>query len=127
MPHGRRHRLARVHYGVLFFLVAFAGFLIFLSSYYLLPALRAFIDAKKEGDNRGVHAISATSALLLAILLIILITGLILTFRIGRFFFPRKAPPRTRTKYVDVWAESGKRMETPPQEEGWMNKGGDSL
>ena len=114
MASTRPHRPARVHYGVLFFLIAFTAFLVFLSSYYLLPALRTFLEAKQSGDKRGIHAISATSALLLAVLLVILITGLILTFRIGRFFFPRKSPPRTRTKYVDAWAESAKRMETPP-------------
>jgi hypothetical protein len=114
MASSRPHRLGRVHYGVLFFLIAFTTFLIFLSSYYLLPALRTFLEAKESGDKRGVHAISATSALLLAVLLVILITGLILTFRIGRFFFPRKTPPRTQTKYVDAWSESAKRMETPP-------------
>lgn len=116
-PSPRRPRFARTNLGVLLFLVAFTGFLVFLSSYYLIPAARASLAARQQGDKLGWHAISATSALLLSVLLLILVAGLILTFRIGRFFFPRKTEPRTRTKYVDVWAESGKRMATPPAED----------
>ena len=48
-------------------------------------------------------------ALLFALVLVILISGLILTFRIGRFFFPRPSGPRVQTKHVDAWAEAGKR------------------
>jgi hypothetical protein len=101
---------------VLAFLVGFTLGLVGLTYYYLIPASRTFIDARRQGDRTGQHAITATSALLLAVILVILVTGLILTFRIGRFFFPRKLPPRTKTKYVDVWAEAGKRVEVPPEE-----------
>jgi type II secretory pathway component PulF len=102
---------------VLIFLAAFAVGLVMLSQGYLMPALRAFFEAKQQGDKAGAKAISATSALLLAVILVILVTGMILTFRVGRMFFPRGAGPRTRTKYVDVWAESGKRLEVPKEEE----------
>jgi len=112
-----RRRPGRVQWGVLFFLLGFTVGLVALSYYYLFPALHTFLEAKQQGDKRGTKAISATSALLMAVLLVILITGLILTFKIGRFFFPRNAPPRSRTRYVDAWAESAKRMETPPPEE----------
>ena len=50
------------------------------------------------------------------VILVILVAGLILTFRVGRMFFPRATGPRTRTKYVDVWAESGRRLEVPKEE-----------
>ena len=110
-------RPARTHVAVIGFLVAFAVGFVALSYYYLFPALRAFLEAKELGDKKGQKAISATSALLLAILLVILVAGLILTFRIGRFFFPRQTAPRTRTKYVDAWAESAKRMQTPAEDE----------
>jgi type II secretory pathway component PulF len=113
------HRLHRgsTHWAVLAFLAAFAVGIVFLSTYYLLPALEAFTQAQRAGDQTGKKAISATSALLLSVILIILLSGLILTFRVGRFFFPRQSPPRTRTKYVDIWTESGKRMQAPPPEE----------
>jgi hypothetical protein len=108
---------ARTHIALLVFLIAFTGFIAFLSTYYLIPAARASLEAKKAGDKLGTHAISATSALLLAVLLMILVAGIMLTFRLGRYFFPRKTSPRTHTKYVDAWAESGKRMQTPPEDE----------
>jgi hypothetical protein len=107
-------RPGRIPVAFLIFLTAFLGFITFLSTYYLIPAARASLEAKKAGDKLGTHAISATSALLLSVLLMILVAGILLTFRIGRYFFPRKTGPRTQTKYVDAWAESGKRMETPP-------------
>ena len=37
--------------------------------------------------------------------------GLLLTFRISRFFFPRPTAPRTHTKVVDAWTEAGQRLE----------------
>ena len=52
--------------------------------------------------------------LLLSVILVILLAGVLLTFRIGRLFFPRARPPRTSTTYVDAWSESAKRMQTPP-------------
>ena len=110
-------RRVRTPWAVLAFLAAFAVGIVFLSTYYLLPALEAFTQAHRAGDQTGKKAISATSALLLSVILIILLAGLVLTFRVGRFFFPRQTPPRTRTKYVDIWAESGKRMEAPPVDE----------
>lgn len=91
------------------FLVGFSVLIVIVSRYFLLPAL----DAYQSGDEAGRKLLSAHSALLLSLLLLVLISGLLLTFRIGRFFFPRAAARRTQTKYVDIWAESGKR--TPPE------------
>jgi hypothetical protein len=116
LDHPRYRRPGRSQWTVLVFLVAFTIGLVALAYYYLLPAHRAFLQAKKQGDEHGVHAISATSALLFAVVMLILVSGLLITFRIGRLFFPRSAPPRTKTQYVDAWAESGKRMGTPPEE-----------
>lgn len=113
----RHRRPARTQWAVLAFLTAFAIGFVVLSHYYLLPALQTFLKAKQQGDKHGLQAITATSALLLAILLVILIAGILLTFRIGRYFFPRKTEPRTKTKYVDAWAESAKRMEVPPADD----------
>ena len=112
----RLTRPARTQWQVLAFLLAFTAGLIALTHYYVLPASRSFLQAKKDGDQHGQHAITATSALLLAVVIFILIAGLALTFRFGRLFFPRNAPPRSKTQYVDAWAESAKRMEVPPEE-----------
>jgi hypothetical protein len=107
-----RHRWA-----VLVFLTAFSGGIVALAYYYIFPALQAFHDAHKNGDKAGAKAISATSTLLLAVLLLILIAGILLTFRMGRLFFPRSAPPRITTEYTDAWAESARRMQTPPDDD----------
>ncbi len=46
---------------------------------------------------------------MLTILLVMLFCGLVLMFKVHRFFLPRPKTPRTQTKYVDAWAEAGKR------------------
>jgi TRAP-type mannitol/chloroaromatic compound transport system permease small subunit len=90
------------------FLLGFVVLLIVVSNYYLLPALDAW---QHSTDPVGKKLLSAHSALLLAILLLILLSGLLLTFRIGRFFFPRPMRKRSSTQYVDVWSEAGKRIQ----------------
>ncbi|CAN5416899.1 hypothetical protein BH10PLA1_BH10PLA1_14090 [soil metagenome] len=90
------------------FLVGFVFLLIFISDYYLLPAFDAFFHAAPQ--DRAL--LSAHSALLLTVILLILACGLLLTFRIGRFFFPKPMQKRSQTTYIDAWAEAGKR--TPP-------------
>jgi hypothetical protein len=103
-------RSGRTTWAVLAFLLMFAILIVCVSEFYLLPALAAFKDANAAERLRLV----AYSRLLLAIVLFILIVGLMLTFNIGRFFFPRPRSPKVQTKYVDAWAEAGRRAETPP-------------
>jgi len=55
--------------------------------------------------------------MLLAIILFILIAGIILTFRFGRYFTPRLGEKAKPTEYVDAWAESGRRVSVPPRNE----------
>jgi hypothetical protein len=95
---------------MLAFIVAFCALVSIIAVYFVLPAL----DAANHADAAGRRQIAAWSRLLLAILLFILLAGLMLTVRIGRFFFPRPTPPRTRTQYTDAWSESARRLETPP-------------
>ena len=110
MLHRRpRFRAARTYWAVLLFLVGFGALIAFVSFYYLLPAMDAALGATPR-QRRGL---AAYSSLLLALVLFILFVGLMMTFRFGRFFFPRSAPPPAKTKYVDAWAESGKRMSVP--------------
>ncbi len=113
----RRTRHGKAPWAAIIFLSLFGIGLALLARYYLLGALEAYNAAAKNADAAGQHAITATSTLLLAIILVVLISGLFMTFRIGRFFFPRKTAPRTKTKYVDAWSESAKRMPTPPPDE----------
>ena len=84
-----------------------------ISKWYLLPALEAAKNAA-PGEKK---ALAAHARLLLSVVLFILTAGILLTFRFGRFFFPRQRGPRKPTQYVDAWAESARRMETPPSGE----------
>ena len=105
----------RFPWATLAFLAGFAVLLIFISNWYLLPALEAARDATQE-EKKGL---TAHARLLLAIVLFILFAGLVLTFRVGRFFFPRTPAVRTGpTQYTDAWAESGRRIDfkSPPDE-----------
>src|SRR5437868_15255385 len=114
MPHSSSiPRAGRIHWGALLFLVGFTILLILVCSYYLLPAM----DAALHATDREKRGLMAYSRLMLAIILFILIAGMMLTFRFGRFFFPRPTAPRTRTKYVDAWAESEKRKQVPPEDD----------
>jgi uncharacterized membrane protein len=106
MPDVVDHRRRSI-WPTLAFLLGFVVLLIVVSNYFLLPALDAW---QQSTDPVGKKLLSAHSALLLAILLLILLSGLLLTFRIGRFFFPRPARRRSHTRYVDAWSEAGKRM-----------------
>ena len=81
-----------------------------VSVWYLLPAL----DAARGANTVEKKSLAAHARLLLAIVLVILVCGILLTFRFGRFFLPRPREPRERTKYVDAWEEAGKRVQAPP-------------
>jgi len=91
-------------------MVGFMVLITFLTSYYIIPATEAFM----LGTTGEKRQIDAYSSLLMCVLLVILLSGLLLTFRIGRYFFPRQLPKREKTKYVDAWAEAGRRAPTPP-------------
>lgn len=103
----------RPRWAVLVFLVGFMIGVVLLAFYYVYPALIAMREAHRMGYKTGARAISATSALLLAVLLLILVSGILVTFRFGRFFFPRRSSPPVKTEYVDAWAESARRMKMP--------------
>ena len=108
-----RIRSGRTYWAVLAFLIGFAILLVGVSTYYLLPAMDAAHSTGVTAKEK--RTLMAVSRLMLAVVLFVLFAGLLLTFRVGRFFFPRKTGPRTRTQYVDAWAEAGKRMQ-PPEE-----------
>ena len=108
-PHRANFRAGRTPWAVVVFLVGFGVLITFVSFYYLLPAMDAALDASPR-QRRGL---AAYSWLLMALVLMILFVGLMMTFRVGRFFLPRSAPPPSKTKYVDAWAESAKRVSVP--------------
>jgi len=100
-------RQGRTSFAVLAFLLVFAILLIGVSEFYLIPAIGAAKDATPSDKAKLV----AVSRLLLALVLFILFVGLLLTFRVGRFFFPRSSSPRTQTRYINAWEEAGRRLE----------------
>ena len=107
------YRRGGIHWSALVFLVAFTVLAIFIAYSTLVPGM----EAAKDASPQEKRTLVAWYRLLLAVLLFILFAGLVLTFRFGRLFFPRPAPPRVKTEYVDAWAESAKRVEVPPEED----------
>jgi hypothetical protein len=106
------HRFGRIPWAVLIFLTGFSALLLLVCWYYLLPAADAF----RSADKSGQHKLAATSSLVLAIILFVLIVGMMMTFRVRRFFFPKPTPKPTKTEYVDAWTESGKRLQVDDEE-----------
>lgn len=100
-------RRAATPWAALCFLGFFALLIAFVAHYYLVPAM----SAKQAATQPATDLLRAQAALLLTVLLVMLLSGLVLTFKVHRFFLPRKGQPRVRTKYVDAWAEAGKRAE----------------
>jgi hypothetical protein len=103
------------HWSVLGFLLAFTIILVLVSYAYLFPA----IEAASEAAPKEKKTLAAYSTLLLTVVLFVLGVLLVITFRVGRFFFPRGAgnAPRTKTQYVDAWAESAKRVKVSPEDD----------
>jgi hypothetical protein len=94
------------------FIAGFAVLLAFISRWYLIPAL----EASRVATGEQKRQLAANARLLLAIVLFILLAGILLTFRFGRYFAPRLGERAKPTKYVDAWAESARRVSVPPRE-----------
>jgi hypothetical protein len=105
----RRANLARIFrasWALIVFLAAFFVLLLIVVNYYLLPAMQVV----KQATPTEKRWLQAASALLLAVVLFVLGVGLVMVFRVGRFFLPHPHGQRTETKYIDAWAESAKRV-----------------
>jgi len=106
-------RPARSALPVLIYLIGFVIVLAIVSHYYLFPA----IEATRGADHKQREMLAGHATLVLIIVLFVLFTGLLITFRIGR---SRRAPDDRKaepTKYVDAWEESGRRLKLPDREE----------
>jgi heme/copper-type cytochrome/quinol oxidase subunit 2 len=96
------------------FLVVFALVLLAATHLYLLPAFRA----AKDADDAQRRQLATSATLVLAVVLFVLFAGLVLTFRVSRYFFPRPPVVRAKpTEYVDAWAEAGRRMTAAAEDE----------
>jgi Na+/H+ antiporter NhaC len=104
-------RFRRSMWAMIAFLLGFLLFISILVRWYLIPAMIAASDAT-PGERREL---SAYSMLLLAVVLLIVFAGIVLTFRVSRYFFPRTPPHHSaKTPYIDAWAESARRMRDRP-------------
>ena len=99
-------RPARTIWAVFAYMAAFGLIIALVSHYYLIPAIVAAHGASPEQKKM----LAVYSRLLLTVVLFVLWVGLLLTFRVGRFFFPRRREPVSPTKYVDAWQEAGRRL-----------------
>jgi hypothetical protein len=92
--------------------VAFMGLftilLVFVSRWYLIPALSAFADA----DPEQRRLLSLHALLLMSVMLFLLALFLILVFRLGRSILGSQGRAKP-TQYIDAWAEAGKRLKPP--------------
>jgi H+/Cl- antiporter ClcA len=107
--HARRYR--GISWAPVLFLLVFLAALGVVSVIVLEAMLRTAAQASPEERRR----ISAYAGLLLCVMIAVLLGGLIATLRIGRAtrMASTKHPP---TQYTDAWAESARRMRTPPPE-----------
>ena len=110
----RVKRLGRIHWGTFVFLIVFVILLVVVARYTLVPGLAAITQ---NPTTQQSNQLVAWYSLLLFVLLFILFVGIVMTFRFGRLFFPHPTEPRTKTQYTDAWAESGKRMQVPPEDQ----------
>ena len=103
----------RIYWPTIAFLLGFGGLIVLVSYWYLFPALEAAARASPaEKRHLAAHA-----RLLLAIILVILVAGILLTFRFGRYFIPRAGEKAKPTQYPDAWAESARRVSVPPRDD----------
>src|SRR5687767_2891135 len=77
----------RILWATMAFLAGFGVLIWIVSTWYLIPAMEAAQDA----NNTEKQQLAASSRLLLAVVLFILLAGILLTFRFGRYFLPRQA------------------------------------
>ncbi len=107
-------RMRRAIWATAAFLIGFAILLAVTVFVYLIPA----IEAARSADESGRKALSAYSSLLLAVVLFVIGVGLMLTFRVHRFFFPsRYVKPTKGYPQQSAWEISGERVYTPTAEE----------
>ena len=107
------HRAGRILWATLAFMAGFAMLIAFISRWYLIPAM----EAAQNATGLEKRQLVAHSRLLLAVVLFILVAGILLTFRFGRYFIPRAGEKTKPTQYPDAWAESARRVSVPPRDD----------
>src|SRR4051812_22984623 len=93
---GEPMRAGRTYIAVTIYLLVFALLVVVLSHFYLIPALKA----SHHATPREREKLAAGALLVLLVVLFGLGAGLLLTFRIGRWFFPSATKRAKPTRYV---------------------------
>ena len=107
-------RPGRTYVAVVVYLLCFTVLLIVISKDYLLPAM----EASRNASPQEKRQLAAYARLMLTVVLFVLFGGLLVAFRIGRFFIPPPVTTRKKTEYVDAWAESGRRASVGDDDRG---------
>lgn len=95
------------------FLLSFLVAIGIVAYFFLEPLLKVANEGTPEQRKR----LAAYAALAMAVLILILLAGLVLTLRMGRRLASIPDRHRTKTVYPDAWSESAKRLETPDAED----------
>jgi len=103
-----------MHWAMVIFALGFSALILMVTHFYLFPAMQAAQGASVVEKA----SLRAHSSLLLAVMLFILLVGLLLVYRTGKWFRGQQAEQkRIKTEYVDAWAEAGRRMKAPPPDD----------
>ena len=63
-------------------------------------------------ETRWLLELGDVSPYIVGVILFVVGVGIVLTFRVSRFFFPRAHRiERAKTQYVDAWSESARRLQ----------------
>lgn len=120
-PIDDRRRYAGISWAPVLFLLSFLAAIGVMAWFWLEPVLRI----ATEGTHEQRIRLAAYSALTLAILVLVLLVGLVLTIRIGRRLRLLGTRERVKTDYPDAWEESARRTKPPTVEELENNETGD--
>jgi H+/Cl- antiporter ClcA len=108
-----KQRILRLTVASLVFLAGSTAIIILVFRGYLGPAYEAW----RKATPQQKHLLSASSTLLLAVVLVVLLLLLIALFGVRRYFHFHQMRSRSKTEYVDAWAESAKRMNAPKEDD----------
>lgn len=106
-------RFPEISWAPVLFLLSFLAALGVIAWFWLEPMLRI----ASEGSPEEQRKLAAYSALLIAVLVLVLLVGLIITMRIGRRLRMLGTRDRVQTDYPDAWEESARRTKPPTAEE----------
>lgn len=109
----RRHG---VSWSPVLFLLAFLAILGVVAYFLMEPLLRMIGESSTPEQRRKL---SAYALLFVCILLAMLLTGLVISLRIGWSMRIRESEPRRKSTPInpDPWSEAGRRAATPSPEE----------